>query len=385
MNENGTLRMPGMVYLQKGLAFELPNLLPKVRAAALFTDRGIRESGLLDRILPAFEQKGIQVTVLDGLVPEPTVYQANETIQAFRALQAEVIIAIGGGSVMDVAKLASVLNTDEYTIFDLLEHPAMARKQVPTLMIPTTAGTGAEATPNAIVTVPEKALKVGIVNPDMIADTVVLDAEMLRSLPRPVAAATGIDALAHAVECYTSNKATPLSNIYAAEAFRLIEANIEKACDSTLCDMEAKQNMLLASFLAGVAITASGTTGVHALSYPLGGRYHIPHGISNAILLMPVMRFNEPECGKEFSELCDRIAPCKAMEEQAAKSAFVLHRMEEIVRNVGIDPSLKPYGVEMKDLDALVEAGMQVTRLLVNNKRTITPEDARKLYLEVLG
>lgn len=379
-----SLRMPGAVFAGEKAMENLAQTLNGAKRAAVFTDAGVKRAGLLARPLAALEEAGATYEIIDNLPAEPTVYQAAEAIAAFRAIRAEVIVAVGGGSVMDVAKLASVLNTDEYTIFDLLENPARARKCVRTVMIPTTAGTGAEATPNAIVTVPEKALKVGIVNFDMIADAVVLDAEMLRRLPRRIAASTGVDALAHAIECFTSKKATPLSDVYALRAFQLIEANIERACDETQCDMEAKANMLLASFLAGVAIAAAGTTGVHALSYPLGGRYHIAHGISNAILLMPVMRFNEPACRERFALAYDAVRPGGELKTQEEKSAWVLTRMDEMVRRVGIEPSLRPYGVGPDDLDALVEAGMQVTRLLVNNMREITAQDARKIYQEVL-
>ena len=202
---------------------------------------------------------------------------------------------------MDAAKLTSVLAGADYGVRELLDRPALARKTVGTLMIPTTAGTGAEATPNAIVAVPEKEMKVGIVHDRMIADAVILDPQMIRNLPRPLAAATGIDALCHAVECFTSKKKTPFSDLYALQSFRMILENIEQACDQPDA-MEAKHNMLLASFYAGVAITSSGTTAIHALSYPLGGRYHIAHGISNAILLLPVMRVNEPVCRKLLAE-----------------------------------------------------------------------------------
>ena len=379
-----SLRMPGAVYAGTGALEHLPQALGNAKRVAVFTDKGIREAGLTDEPLALLKAAGVEAVLLDDLAAEPTVYQAEETIKRFRQIKADAVLAIGGGSVMDVAKLASLLDTDEYTIFDLLDAPAKGRKRLPVVMIPTTAGTGAEATPNAIVTVPEKALKVGIVNFEMIADGVILDERMIRKLPRKIAASTGIDALAHAIECYTSRKATPFSDLYALEAFRLIEGNIESACDGSRCDSAAKANMLLASFYAGVAIAAAGTTGVHALSYPLGGRYHIPHGISNAILLMPVMRFNEPCCQERFGRVYDRIRPGGAARTLEEKSLFVLRRMEEIVANVGIEPSLKPYGVGPEDLDALVEAGMQVTRLLVNNLREITPTDARTIYMEVL-
>lgn len=249
-------------------------------------------------------------------------------------------------------------------------------------MIPTTAGTGAEATPNAIVLVPEKELKVGIVCEEMIPDAVILDGEMIRRLPAHIAASTGVDALCHAIECYTSKKATPFSNLYAMEALKLIFANIEAACLDPEA-LESKSAMLLAAYYAGVAITCSGTTAVHALSYPLGGKYHIPHGVANAMMLMPVMRFNVSFCQKELAQVYDALDQQGAQDE-AAKAQWVLERMEALVQTLQIPTDLKQYGVAMEDLDGLVAAGMDVQRLLVNNKRPVTAEDARALYLELL-
>lgn len=385
-----TLKMPHTVYSGENALENIPSIIGlEVKKAAVFTDKGIIGAGLLELPLRKIRETGIEVVVFDDLAAEPTYGQAQAVVEAFKSSGADFIIAVGGGSVMDTAKLASVLATDEYGVKELLDNPSMAKKCVKTLMIPTTAGTGAEATPNAIVAVPEKELKVGIVNDNMIADYVILDAEMIKALPRKIAASTGVDALCHAIECFTSNKKNPFSDLYAMQAFEMIMNNIEKACDNSEA-LDAKNNMLLASFYAGVAITASGTTAVHALSYPLGGKYHIPHGVSNAILLTPVMKFNEPACRPLFAACYDRLAPAeggaktggaKTAEE---KSAWIVSRMEELVKHLDIPTSLKEFGIGDEDLDALVAAGMGVQRLLVNNMRTVTAEDAKKIYLEIM-
>lgn len=378
-----TLKMPKMICGGADAMSALESILDaNVHKIALFTDASIRRLGLLDRLLDVIERKGIELAILDELVPEPTVYQADEAVRRFRAEHADFIIAVGGGSVMDIAKLCSILDTDEYTIFDLLENPSMGKKQTRTLMIPTTAGTGAEATPNSIVTVPEKALKVGIVNAETIADYVVLDAEMIRKLPAPIAASTGVDALAHAIECYTSNKATPFSDLFAMEAMRLIFPNILPACLEKE-NMEAKRAMLLASFYAGVAIAAAGTTAVHALSYPLGGKYHIAHGVSNAMLLAPVMRYNASACMPELGAVYDSVMPGKARTAEE-KAECVVQALEHIVKALQIPTDLTKFGVSKDDLEDLVDAGMQVTRLLNNNRRAVTREDARMLYMQIL-
>lgn len=380
------LKMPHEIFSGEDALENLKSVLTGngVKKVAVFTDRGIEGAGLLELPMEKIRQIGVETVVLNDLPPEPTYAQAQVLVDAFKASGADFIVAVGGGSVMDTAKLASILATDEYGVKELLDTPLRGKKCVKTLMIPTTAGTGAEATPNAIVAVPEKELKVGIVNPAMIADYVILDAAMIRKLPRKIAAATGVDALAHAIECWTSNKANPFSDLFAMEALDLILNNIMEACDNPDA-MEAKTRMLIASFYAGVAITASGTTAVHALSYPLGGKYHIAHGVSNAILLAPVMRFNEPMCRGKFAQAYDRcVHGEKTCVTEAEKSAYIIAWLEKIVKDLDIPTSLKEFGVPAEDLDGLVEAGMQVQRLLVNNMRTVTPEDAKKLYLEIL-
>lgn len=376
--------MPQTVYGGEGALENIRTILARgVKKAAVFTDKGIVDAGLLEVPLKFIKESGAEAAVFDEIPSEPTCDQAQGAVEWFKGSGADFIIAAGGGSVMDIAKLASVLAAGKYGVRDLLNDPAPAVKCVRTLMIPTTAGTGAEATPNSIVSVPERGLKAGIVNDAMISDYVILDAEMIKRLPRKIAAATGVDALSHAIECFTSKKANPFSDFYALEALDLILNHIEQACDEPEA-MDAKNKMLLASFYAGVAITASGTTAVHALSYPLGGRYHIPHGISNAIMLAPVMRFNEPVCRDLFARVYDRAARKGDAKTAEEKSAWMLKRITEIVRHLDIPAGLKEYGVSKEDLEVLVKSGMDVQRLLVNNMREVTAEDARKLYLEVL-
>ena len=353
-----------------------------VKKLAVFTDKGIQGAGLLDFPLAEVKKTGVEYVILNDLPPEPSYEQAQKLVDQCREAKADFILAVGGGSVMDTAKLASVLMTDDYSIKDLLDDPKKAHKYVKTLMVPTTAGTGSEATPNAIVAVPEKQLKVGIVNNAMISDYVILDAVMIKKLPRKIAAATGIDAMAHCIECFTSNKANPFSDTFALEGLDLILNNIVAACDDPEA-MDAKLAMQIGSFYGGVAITASGTTAVHALSYPLGGKYHIAHGVSNAILLVPVMKFNEPEIRPLLAKAYDRCMKGNVATEEA-KSKAVIDKLDEIVKHLDIPKSLKEFGVPESDLESLVASGMEVTRLLVNNRRKVTPDDARKIYLEIM-
>lgn len=380
-----SLKMPKNIFAGEHGLENIEHLVKHAKKIVIFTDKGILGANLLEIPIQILDSLGKDYEILSDIPAEPDYHQAQHMVDAFKATGADFIIAVGGGSVIDVAKLASILATDEYTVKDLLDNPLLAKKQVPSLMIPTTAGTGSEATPNSIVAVPEKELKVGIVNPEMIADFVILDGRLIKNLPMKIAAATGVDALCHAIECFTSTKANPFSNTFALEALDLIMNNIIEACTNSEA-MDAKNKMLLGSFYAGVAITASGTTAVHALSYPLGGKYHIAHGVSNAILLMPVMRFNEPVIKERLALAYDRVVhqPTENLTTVDEKANYMIEKMGEIVKTLEIPTSLETFNVPKEDLDVLVEAGMQVTRLLVNNMREVTPEDARKIYLEVL-
>jgi alcohol dehydrogenase class IV len=387
MLERYNLKMPHAVYGGEDAISNITDILKTKgsRKVALFTDKGIESTGLFELPKAAVEAAGVEYYVLDNLPAEPSYQAVQELVDAFKADGADFIVACGGGSVMDAAKLASILVTDEYGVKELLETPGRAQKCVPIILIPTTAGTGAEVTPNAIVGVPEKEVKIGIVNENMIADYVILDARMIKNLPRKIAASTGVDALCHAVECYTSNKANPISDTFALHAADLILNNIISACDDPEA-MDAKNAMQLAAFYAGLAITASGTTAVHALSYPLGGKYHIAHGVSNAMLLIPVMHFNEPVIRERLADVYDRSCheEAKTAVTVEEKSAYVISWMEKIVKHLEIPTSLTEFNVPKEDLEGLVEAGMQQQRLLVNNMREVTPEDARQIYLEVM-
>ncbi len=229
---------------------------------------------------------------------------------------------------------------------------------------------------------PEKDTKIGIVNNALIADAVILDVKMIQNLPPKVASGPGVDTLCHAIECFTSTKANPFSDTFALDALQLTMDNLEKSCLEK-GNLEAKRAMQLASFYGGIAITAAGTTAVHALSYPLGGKYHVPHGVSNAILLIPVMKFNKPAIAERLAIAYDRCLHGDAQTVDAKADAMIA-RMEEIVRNLNIPTKVADLGVTDPDIDFLVEAGMQQQRLLVNNMREVTPEDARALYEQII-
>lgn len=379
------IRIPSCIHGGEGCVEKVREIIAMERAEKIlvFTDKGIRSTGIADILTRILEGSGTEYRIFDDLIPEPSYQDVERVVKETENFRGDLIIAIGGGSVMDTAKLCSVLKDAEYTVKDLLDDPAIAEKQIKTVMIPTTCGTGAEATCNAIVAVPEEQSKKGIVNDNMIPDYVLLDAQMIRRLPRSIVAATGVDALAHVVECYTSKKATPFSDTYAMEGAKLLFHNI-RAAFAEQDNMEAKNSMLLGAFYGGVAITGSGTTAVHALSYPLGGRYHIAHGVSNAILFAHVMEFNKDACSRRLASLCDGVFPELAGRTEEEKAQYMIDQIADIVKATEIPTDLSTFGVKMEDLDFLVDAGSRQQRLLVNNMKELSLDDIRNIYLKVL-
>ena len=379
------VKIPPCVYAGEGSIEKIKDVVRKENAKAVivFTDKGIRSTGLLELLTKQLDEIHAEYRIFDDLKPEPSYADVEEVLAQVDDFDGDFVVALGGGSVMDAAKLTAILKNAPYTIRDLLSDPTIAQKQIRSAMIPTTCGTGAEATCNAIVAVPEEQSKKGIVNDNMIPDYVILDAQMIRKLPKQIVAATGVDALAHTVECYTSRKATPLSDTYALAGAKLIFGSIRQAYENP-DDMEAKNRMLLGAFYGGVAITASGTTAVHALSYPLGGKYHIAHGVSNAILFAHVMEFNKDACEQRLAELCDAIHPSYVSRSSEERAQYVIDEIKDIVKTTQIPTDLEQFGVKLEDLDFLVDAGSKQTRLLVNNRKELSLDDIREIYLKVL-
>ncbi len=379
------IKIPSCSYGGEGSIEKIKEIIAKEKfqKIVVFSDEGIKATGLLDILTGQLDETGIQYHVFTDCKPEPTYGQVEAVVDMVQGQECDLIIGLGGGSVMDAAKLASVLKGASYTIKDLMNDPSQAEKKVKTVMIPTTCGTGSEATCNAIVAVPEEKSKKGIVNDNMIPDYVILDAQMIAKLPKAIVAATGVDALAHVVECFTSKKATPFSDSYALEGAKLIFANIREAYNNP-DNMDAKNKMLIGAYYGGIAITGSGTTAVHALSYPLGGKFHIAHGVSNAILFAHVMKFNKDACAERLAVLCDAINPAYAQKTVTEKADYVIEQIADIVKVTNIPTDLTQYGVTMDDLEFLVTAGSQQQRLLVNNMKELSLDDIRNIYLKVV-
>ena len=377
------LTIPAVTYAGQGSIEKIKEIIEKEKAKSilLFTDKGVRSAGLTQRVEEICSV--VACRVIDDLTAEPAVADVELVIAEVGVAAPDFIIGVGGGSVMDAAKLASIVVGAEYSLRDLLQDSTIARKLIKTVMVPTTCGTGSEATGNAILAIPEKESKQGIVNTCMIPDYVIIDVDLIAKLPPKIIAATGVDALAHVVECFTSKKATVLSDTYAREGAIKIFRNIRKAY-ANADDLAAKSELMLGAFYGGVAITGSGTTAVHALSYPLGGKYHITHGVSNAILFAHVMDFNKDACANRLAELCEGVYPQFSPMSIEEKAAYMITDIAAIVKDTHIPTSLGAFGVKSEDLDFLVKAGSQQQRLLVNNCKELSLTDIRNIYLKVM-
>jgi alcohol dehydrogenase class IV len=349
----------------------------------IISDKGVARAGLIDRPKALLEAAGIAVSILDDTPPEPEVEQANAIVTAAKNSGCDMVVGIGGGSAMDVAKLTAVLLNNDVTLRELLDKAPIPRRGLPTLMIPTTAGTGSETTPNSIVLVPEDELKVGIVSPKLMPDCVILDPKMTLGLPPAITASTGMDALCHAIECYTSKKGNPFSEMIALKAISLITRSIRRAFN-TGTDIDARHDMLLGAMYGGMCIATSSTTAVHALAYPLGGKYRIAHGVSNAILLPFVMRFNAVGNEDKFRDVAVAMGlDVDPADSKAATEKFI-EAIFELNRDLQIPSDLKRWNITAADLETLVEGAAKVTRLLDNNPRPMGKADIRAIYTQLI-
>ena len=354
------------------------------KRALIISDQGVARAGLLTKPKALLEAAGVTVNVIDSTPPEPDVGQVEAIFAAAGKQAFDLVVGIGGGSAMDVAKIVAVMLNSDVALRDLLRGKAtIAKRGVPTLMIPTTAGTGSEATPNSIVLVPEDELKVGIVSAKLIPDGVILDPEMTIGLPPAITASTGMDALTHAIECYMSKKGSPFSELFALKAITLITRSIRRAYTQG-SDLAARHDMLLGAYYGGMCIATSSTTAVHALAYPLGGKYRIPHGVSNAILLPYVMRFNSVGNEDKFSDVALAMGLDVAGKSDAAATEAVITALFALNRDLAIPADLKQWDITAADLETLVDGAAKVTRLLDNNPRAMSRADIAAIYRQLV-
>ena len=351
-------------------------LLPAGRCLFV-TDAKVRTLGLGDRALEGIANAGVELVIFDAVEPDPSRATVMAAVAAGQGCTS--VVGFGGGSPMDVAKLAAYLIASGEDLDELWGVGRAQAERLPLVLIPTTAGTGSEATPVTVITV-EGAEKRGVSSPKLVPDWAVLDAGLTVGLPRDVTAATGVDAMVHAIEAYTSARLkNPMSDMLAREALRLLSGNLIAVCERP-GDLAAREAMLLGAHLAGVAFANAPVAGVHALAYPLGGHFHVPHGVSNALMLIHVLGHNLHAAMPAYAELGVLLDPSLAGQAQQAQARGLIQALSALGRAAGVPQRLREVGVKPEHLDMLACEAMKQERLLVNNPCPIGEADARRLY-----
>ena len=349
-----------------------------MRHPCVVTDGGIAASGMLEPLVNRLQQAGLAVSVFKDVVADPPESVVEQALKVAREAGCDGVIGFGGGSAMDTAKLVALLVSGEQTLQQVYGVGNAKGQRLPLIQIPTTAGTGSEVTPIAIVTTGETT-KMGVVAPQLLPDVALLDATLTTGLPAAVTAATGIDAMVHAIEAYTSkHRKNPYSDMLAREALKLLSSNIETAVNNG-SDLNARSNMLLGAMLAGQAFANAPVAAVHALAYPLGGIYHIPHGLSNALVLPHVMRFNLPEAEKAYAELARSVLPGGTLVGDKPASTLI-NWLANLSGELGLQTRLRDMNISEDALPRLASEAMLQQRLLINNPREVSEADALAIY-----
>ena len=373
-----TLLQPQKIVFGTGCIATLVEDYKKMGLQRLFVLTAPPIRPLIEDTLAELKSAGVSIEVFQEIVAEPTVNDFKKILEVARQFKADSVVGVGGGSVLDVTKLIAAFINSDQQVEDCFGTGFIKQKGLWFACLPTTAGTGSEVSPNAILLDERDHLKKGIVSPFLIADVAYVDPKLTWTVPAKVTADTGMDALTHCIEAYTNKFAHPSVDIYALQGIRLIAANLEKAVKNGQ-DQEAREALAFGSLYGGLCLGPVNTAAVHALSYPLGGEFHIPHGLSNAILLPSVMKFNMPANIKRHAEVAIALGcqPGKNDEETAQRGVDFIYQLADAV---GIPKKLTDLGIPQTAVDGMAKAAMQVQRLLKNNPREVTEQDARDIY-----
>lgn len=353
-----------------------------MKHALIVTDPGIEQLGLLAGAKASLKAAGVAISLYSDVVADPPEAVVIAAADSARAQQCDGVIGLGGGSSMDTAKLVAVLINGQQALPDMYGVDLVTGTRVPLIQVPTTAGTGSEVTMVSIVTT-GGTTKAGVVSRTLLADCVILDPELTMGLPAHITAATGIDAMVHAIEAYTSARLkNPLSDMLAREALRLMCEHLPTAVSDGQ-NIEARSAMLLGAMYAGQAFANAPVAAVHALAYPLGGNFHIPHGLSNSLVLPHVLRFNSAAAAELYQQLAPLIMPGRPLPNDAqACSDLLADHFLMLADELGLQTRLRDMDIAKKDLTMLADEAMLQQRLLINNPREMLRENALQIYTE---
>lgn len=346
------------------------------------TDPGVAACPPLPMVREALDEGGIEYAMFDEVIPEPPMEQPPQCVEVARSEGADLLLGLGGGSSMDVAKVTALLMTNGGHPKDYFGHELVPQPGIPTILMPTTAGTASEVTNVAILKDRTAKLKDAIISQHNYCKVGILDPRLTLSVSPGVTAATGMDAMIHAIECYISVKATDMTDTFALKAIALCAANLHRVCE-TPSDLEARAQMQQACLIGGISFANAGVGGVHALSYPLGGTYDVSHGVSNSLMMLPVLRFNAPACEERMADIGVAMGLDLGDAPPGEAAAATLHALEALSTDIRIPQRLRDVGVAPAELPTMAESAMKVTRLLANNPRPLTREACLALYQEV--
>jgi len=351
----------------------------KGKRPLIVLDKNLAGRGFDEKIDELLKHAGMKYVLYDKVEAEPVLEMADEVAGMAVKNKADIVVGIGGGSAMDLAKAVAVVAANKGKAKDYLGLNKVPGPGLPKIMVPTTAGTGSEVTFTAVFIRKDLKKKEGMNSPYLYPELALLDPTLTLTVPSMVTATTGVDALCHAFESYTSIHSSPMSEMISLEAIRLISSNL-RTCVHDGSNLSARKNMLLGSLYAGLGLANAGVTAVHSLSYPLGGTYGIPHGMANTVLLPSVMRFNLPGALEKY------VAVAKTMGEVVSNLSIrdaaymAVEAIENLIDDCGIIDTLETLGIDRKDFPILADTAMTVARPLENNPRKVTEEDAIEIY-----
>jgi alcohol dehydrogenase class IV len=353
--------------------------LLKAKKVLIITDTGVIQAGLLQGIEKSLQTAGLPFVIFDGVEPDPRIEVVEKSVEKAKKEGIDLIIGFGGGSSLDIAKVTSIMITnpgkiDSFFGIDLVPNPG-----VPVILIPTTAGTGSEVTPIAILSDTKEKLKKGIVSPTLFPEVAIVDPKLTIGLPPSVTAFTGMDALTHAIESFYSINATDLSDLLAFRAMELLSKNIRMAFAHGE-NLVARSNVMEGSLLAGIAFANAGVGAVHAFAYPLGGEFHLAHGLTNTLMLPYVMRYNIMGCPSKFAQMAKAFGERVDGISELVGAEIAVRFVERLSDDLRVPRRLRDVNIPEVAIPRLAEAAMKVTRLLANNPRKITLEDAIIIY-----
>ncbi len=351
--------------------------------AFVIGDPNLQKTGANDGVMASLQGQGITARLFTAVEPEPSVQSVEAAAAAAKEYGCDVLVGIGGGSALDTAKAAALLTKNPGSLEGYFGIGLVMQRGVPSILVPTTSGTGAEITPNSLFYVPELHEKKAVVSPHTIPDVAIIDPLLTLTVPPSVTAATGMDALSHAVEAYTSRIASPMTDLYAVEAIRLIGTHLRTAVANG-SDIPAREGMARASFYAGIAIGNAGTNIVHALAYPLQGLHRITHGVANSLLLPYGMEFNALSNLDKFAVVAEALGEPLAGLSPRAAAAKSAEACRLLSMDVGIPQRMSDVGIRKEHVGALVEGAMKMTRLWANNPRQVSAEEARAILEKAL-